>query len=128
LPELVRGLVHDIEEHPRDSAAYARLGDTYLFEMNWLTRAREMFEKASTIDEENPGYHWRLHEIYINLSIPERALHELKILAPPPDFRLGSQTVVSELPKAIRRYRCAVRARALDSIDSRTSSAVGKSE
>ena len=32
-----------------DATNYAALGDLYLFEMNWLTKAIEMYERAEAL-------------------------------------------------------------------------------
>jgi hypothetical protein len=60
---------------------YAELADLYLFEMNWLTRALELYEKASALAPEDLAYHWRLVDLYLNTSRAEKMLSELKFLA-----------------------------------------------
>jgi hypothetical protein len=62
---------------PEAARAYARLGETYLFEMNWITEAIRMFEKAVQLAPQQPEYHWRLRDLYVNNSEAEKALAEL---------------------------------------------------
>jgi hypothetical protein len=60
---------------------YAKLADLYLFEMNWQTRALELYEKASSLAPEDLAYHWRLVDLYLNTSRAEKMLSELRLLA-----------------------------------------------
>ncbi|MDQ2949040.1 MAG: TPM domain-containing protein, partial [Acidobacteriota bacterium] len=60
---------------------YAALGDLYLFEMNWLSRAVELYEKASALDPQELAYHWRLVDLYLNTSRADKMLTELRLLA-----------------------------------------------
>jgi hypothetical protein len=60
---------------------YAELADLYLFEINWLTRALELYEKASALAPEDLAYRWRLVDLYLNTSRAEKMLFELKFLA-----------------------------------------------
>lgn len=60
---------------------YAQLADLYLFEMNWLTRALELYEKASALAPQELAYRWRLVDLYLNTSRAEKMLAELKFLA-----------------------------------------------
>ncbi|HEY0748194.1 MAG TPA: TPM domain-containing protein [Steroidobacteraceae bacterium] len=66
---------------PEDSANYAALADLYFFEMNWLTRALELYEKASALAPDNLAYRWRLVDLYLNTSRAEKMLAELRFLA-----------------------------------------------
>jgi hypothetical protein len=70
-----------IREAPQSSANYAELADLYLFEMNWLTRALDLYEKASAIAPDNLAYRWRLVDLYLNTSRAEKMLAELRFLA-----------------------------------------------
>jgi hypothetical protein len=70
-----------IREAPQSAANYAELADVYLFEMNWLTRALELYEKASALAPDNLAYRWRLVDLYLNSSRAEKMLAELRFLA-----------------------------------------------
>lgn len=70
-----------IREAPEVSRNYAELADLYFFEMNWLTRALELYEKASALAPENLAYRWRLVDLYLNTSRAEKMLDELRFLA-----------------------------------------------
>jgi TPM domain len=60
---------------------YAELADLYLFEMNWQTRALELYEKASSLAPQDLAYRWRLFDLYLNTSRAEKMLSELEFLA-----------------------------------------------
>jgi predicted Zn-dependent protease len=49
--------------------------------MNWLTRALDLYEKASTLAPDEPAYRWRLVDLYLNTSRAEKMLAELHYLA-----------------------------------------------
>ena len=66
---------------PGEPDNYAELADLYLFEMNWQTRALELYEKASSLAPEDLAYRWRLFDLYLNTSRAEKMLSELKFLA-----------------------------------------------
>jgi len=66
---------------PGDAASRAALGDVYLFEMNWITKAIEWYEQAETLDPGEPAYHWRLADLYLNASRADKCLAELKFLS-----------------------------------------------
>jgi hypothetical protein len=66
---------------PGVAESYAQLADLYLFEMNWQTRALELYEKASSLAPEDLAYRWRLVDLYLNTSRAEKMLSELKLLA-----------------------------------------------
>jgi len=81
LADAVKAAEERIRAAPNDAAGYAALGDLYLFEMNWITRAIEQYEKASSLAPGELAYHWRLMDLYLNDSRAEGALAELKHLA-----------------------------------------------
>jgi TPM domain len=66
---------------PGVAAGYAELADLYLFEMNWLTRAVELYEKASALAPQDLAYRWRLVDLYLNTSRAEKMLAEFRFLA-----------------------------------------------
>jgi hypothetical protein len=70
-----------IRDAPRDAANHAALGDLYLFESNWLSKAIASYEKASALNPENLAYRWRLMDLYLNSSQVEKMLAELKYLS-----------------------------------------------
>jgi hypothetical protein len=69
-----------IRAAPAVAANYADLADLYLFEMNWLTRALELYEQAAALSPENLTYRWRLVDLYLNTSRADKMLAELKYL------------------------------------------------
>jgi tetratricopeptide (TPR) repeat protein len=70
-----------IRERPNDDRLYASVGDLYLFEMNWISRSLEMFERAATIAPDRLDYQWRLYDLYLNNSQADKALATLNRLA-----------------------------------------------
>jgi tetratricopeptide (TPR) repeat protein len=66
---------------PNETVAYAALGDLYLFEMNWITKAIAYYEKAEALAPSELEYHWRLMDLYLNASRAENMLAELKFLS-----------------------------------------------
>jgi len=66
---------------PNEAASYAALGDLYLFEMNWITKAIVYYEKAEARAPNELQYHWRLMDLYLNASRAENMLAELKFLS-----------------------------------------------
>jgi hypothetical protein len=76
-----RNLEDRIRDTPSDAAAYAELGDLYLFESNWLTQAVAAYEKAAVLAPDNLQYRWRLADLYLNTSRVEKMLAELKFLS-----------------------------------------------
>jgi TLP18.3/Psb32/MOLO-1 phosphatase superfamily protein len=70
-----------IRQAPNDAAGYAALGDLYLFEMNWLTKAMTLYESAATLAPKELAYRWRLMDLYVNASRADKALAELKFLS-----------------------------------------------
>jgi hypothetical protein len=69
-----------IRAAPAVAANYAELADLYLFEMNWLTRALDLYEKAAALAPEELAYRWRLVDLYLNTSRADKMLAELKYL------------------------------------------------
>ncbi|MDP9008456.1 MAG: TPM domain-containing protein [Pseudomonadota bacterium] len=70
-----------IREAPRDAANYAALGDLYLFESNWISKAIASYENASALSPDDLAYRWRLMDLYLNASQVDKMLAELKYLA-----------------------------------------------
>jgi hypothetical protein len=77
----IRAQEDKIRETPNDAANHAALGDLYLFESNWLSRAIASYQNASTLAPDNLGYRWRLMDLYLNASQVEKMLAELKYLS-----------------------------------------------
>jgi hypothetical protein len=70
-----------ILKDPRDAANHAALGELYLFESNWLSKAIASYEKASSLAPDQLAYRWRLMDLYLNASQVDKMLAELKYLA-----------------------------------------------
>jgi hypothetical protein len=70
-----------IGANPRTAANYAALGDLYLFEMDWLAPAIELYEKAVALAPGELSYRWRLMDVYLVSSRADKMLAELKYLA-----------------------------------------------
>lgn len=81
LADAVRAGEAKIQAAPGAAANYAELADVYLFEMNWQTRALDLYEKASSLAPQDLAYRWRLLDLYLNTSRAEKMLSELKFLA-----------------------------------------------
>jgi len=81
LQAAVRTLEDRIREDPRSAANYAALGDLYLFEANWLSKAIAAYETASELAPTERGYRWRLVDLYLNASRADKMLEELKYLS-----------------------------------------------
>jgi len=81
LAQRVTELEKRASESPRDPASRAALGDLYLFEMNWITKAIEWYEKAEALAPNEHEYHWRLMDLYLNASRADQSLAELKFLS-----------------------------------------------
>jgi hypothetical protein len=77
----VREGEEEIRAEPDVAANYAKLGDLYLFEMNWLAPSIELHEKASALAPDELAYRWRLMDLYLNASRADKMLAELKYLA-----------------------------------------------
>lgn len=84
-PSSLVGVLRQMEEkaqrRPNDSENFAALGDIYLFEINWISRAIENYEKAAVLSPLRMEYRWRLYDLYINNSEVEKALEQLKFIA-----------------------------------------------
>ena len=70
-----------IRAAPAVAVNYAELANLYLFEMNWLMPAVELYEKAAVLAPDELSYHWRLMDLYLNTSRAEKMLAELRYLA-----------------------------------------------
>jgi predicted Zn-dependent protease len=70
-----------IRNAPGDAANHAALGDLYLFESNWLSKAIASYERASALAPDTLAYRWRLMDLYLNASQVDKMLAELKYLA-----------------------------------------------
>jgi predicted Zn-dependent protease len=70
-----------IREAPKEAANHAALGDLYLFEANWLSRAIGSYETASALNPAELSYRWRLMDLYLNASRVDKMLAELKFLS-----------------------------------------------
>ena len=81
LAAAIREQEEKISEAPRDAANHAALGDLYLFEANWLSKAIESYEQASALAPDELAYRWRLMDLYLNASQVDKMLAELKYLA-----------------------------------------------
>ena len=81
LAEAVQAQEGKIREAPNDAASHAALADLYLFEMNWLTKAMPLYEKAAALAPNELAYRWRLMDVYLNASRADKALAELKYLS-----------------------------------------------
>ena len=66
---------------PSVAANYAELANLYLFEMNWLTPAVDLYEKAAALSPDELAYRWRLVDLYLNTSRADKMLTELQYLA-----------------------------------------------
>ena len=84
-PFSLAAAVHDGEERirkqPEVAANYAQLGDLYLFEMNWLTPAVSLYERAVALAPNELVYRWRLMDLYLNTSRADKMLNEFGYLA-----------------------------------------------
>jgi hypothetical protein len=81
LPAAIRTLEDRIREDPKRAANYAALGDLYLFEANWLSKAIASYETASSLAPAEPAYRWRLVDLYLNASRVDKMLAQLKYLS-----------------------------------------------
>jgi len=70
-----------IQGTPRDAANHAALGDLYLFESNWLSKAIGSYQTASALAPDDLAYRWRLMDLYLNASQIDKMLAELKFLS-----------------------------------------------
>jgi len=70
-----------IRDRPNDHRLYAAAGELYLFEVNWISRSIELFERAAALAPDRLDYQWRLYDLYLNNSQADKALATLKCLA-----------------------------------------------
>ena len=77
----VRAAEEKIRTSPKVAINYADLGDLYVFEMDWLTPAVEMYERAVALAPDELSYRWRLMDLYLNTSRADKMLTEFKNLA-----------------------------------------------
>lgn len=57
------------------------LGDFYLFELNSQNQALRAFEKALSLKPESLYVRWRLYDLYMQLSLPEKMIQQLGYLS-----------------------------------------------
>jgi tetratricopeptide (TPR) repeat protein len=81
LAQAVKALEDRIRSAPNDAANYTGLGDLYLFEMNWISKAIACYEKAEVLDPDELKYHWRLMDLYLNDSRADKMLAQLEFLS-----------------------------------------------
>jgi tetratricopeptide (TPR) repeat protein len=81
LAPTVKALEDRVGTAPNDATNYAALGDLYLFEMNWITKAIGWYEKAKALAPNDLKYRWRLMDLYLNDSRADKMLAELKFLS-----------------------------------------------
>ena len=81
LSAAIQSLEAQIRAAPQQAANYAALGDLYLFEANWISKAIASYERASALAPAEPAYHWRLMDLYLNASRADKMLGELEYLA-----------------------------------------------
>jgi len=81
LAAAIRAQEEKIRDAPRDAANHAALGDLYLFEANWLSKAIASYERASALAPGDLAYRWRLMDLYLNASQVDKMLSELKYLS-----------------------------------------------
>ena len=81
LAEMVNALEERARAAPNDAARYAALGNLYLFEMNWITKAIASYERAEALAPNELEYHWRLMDLYLDASRADKSLAELKFLS-----------------------------------------------
>ena len=81
LAQQLKTLEDRIHAAPEDAANYAALGDLYLFEMNWITKAIAAYQKAEGLAPNELKYRWRLMDLYLNDSRAGQMLAELKFIS-----------------------------------------------
>jgi hypothetical protein len=81
LAQAVKVLESRIGAAPGEAASYAALGDLYLFEMDWITKAIGCYEKAEALAPDDLRYRWRLVDLYLNDSRADKMLAELDFLS-----------------------------------------------
>lgn len=77
----IQALESRIRLAPQEAANYAALGDLYLFEANWISKAITSYERASALAPGESAYHWRLMDLYLNASRADKMLAELEYLS-----------------------------------------------
>jgi hypothetical protein len=77
----IQSLEDKIRQAPHDPENLAALGDLYLFESNWISKAISSYEKASALAPQNLAYRWRLMDLYLNASQAGKMLAQLKYLS-----------------------------------------------
>jgi len=70
-----------IHAAPNNPSSYAALGDLYLFEMNWITKAIAAYEMAERLAPNELKYRWRLMDLYLNDSRADQMLTQLKFIS-----------------------------------------------
>jgi hypothetical protein len=100
LADAVKGGEEAIRAAPGVAANYARLADLYIFEMDWLTPAIELYEKAAALAPDELQYRWRLMDLYLNASRADNMLAELEYLA----GRLPGDRGTQDWYQAYRKY------------------------
>ncbi|TLY41499.1 MAG: hypothetical protein E6K59_09440 [Nitrospirae bacterium] len=100
LSDTIHQLEVKIQKDPDNDQLQAQLGEVYLFEINWISRSIEMFEKAAQLAPQNLSYRWRLFDLYINNSEVEKALGELKFISE----KLPNDAHVQEWFKLLNSY------------------------
>src|SRR5262249_34393446 len=81
LTTAVAELEKQIAERPNDDRLYAKLGEIYLFEINWMSKSLEMFERAAKLAPDRPEYQWGLFDLYGNNSEADKMLETLRVLS-----------------------------------------------
>jgi len=81
LSAAIQSLEKRIRTAPQQAANYAALGDLYLFEANWVSKAIAAYETASALAPAEPAYHWRLMDLYLNASRADKMLAQLEYLS-----------------------------------------------
>jgi len=81
LAEMVQALENRTHAAANDAASHAALGNLYLFEMNWISKAIASYERAEALAPNELEYHWRLMDLYLNASRADKSLAELKFLS-----------------------------------------------
>jgi TLP18.3/Psb32/MOLO-1 phosphatase superfamily protein len=78
---LIQSLEAKVRAEPNAAANYAALGDVYLFEVNWISKAIYYYRAASALAPAEPSYHWRLMDLYMNDSRADKMLAQLQYLS-----------------------------------------------
>jgi tetratricopeptide (TPR) repeat protein len=81
LAAAVQMLQDRIRTDPKDAANHAALGDLYLFEVNWLSKAIASYEEAAALAPDELKYRWRLMDLYLNASQIDQMLTQLQYLS-----------------------------------------------